>query len=107
MRDYNAMMVQLRDSFPSLRYDFGPRSEHGYDCPEGNPSEWDPVVLDNWVTGGAGTSGSRAAAAFVLNVWNSTYEWKVGPFNLRYALGVWDSEHQAAFRAWVMEPFFP
>ncbi|MFY0542486.1 hypothetical protein [Nannocystis pusilla] len=31
---------------------------------------WDPVALDTWAAGPAGTTGSRHAAACVLAVWN-------------------------------------
>ncbi|MCY0985785.1 hypothetical protein OV203_01495 [Nannocystis sp. ILAH1] len=31
---------------------------------------WDPVALDTWAAGPAGTSGSRHAAACVLAIWN-------------------------------------
>lgn len=38
----------------------------------GAPLEpWDPVALDTWAAGPAGTTGSRHAAACVLSVWNA------------------------------------
>jgi hypothetical protein len=39
---------------------------------DGAPLEpWDPVALDTWAAGPAGTTGSRHAAACVLAVWNA------------------------------------
>jgi hypothetical protein len=52
-------------------------------------------------------SGSWAAAAFVLNVWNDSLEWKCGPFNLGNAMRRWDNGHRAAFAAWAMNPVLP
>jgi len=108
-------MTKLCRLFPGLR--------HG--VPGVDP--WDQMALLRWLcTSGAVTSGSGHAAKFVLHVWNSQIDWaavarapvgdgdglglrrvKLEPFNLRYALGVWDDEHEAAFRQWVNLPFFP
>jgi hypothetical protein len=89
-------------------------------------SPWDAMHLLTWlVTSEAPTSGSRHAAKFVLQVWNSGDDWQewarlpkdqdglgiedavLQPFNAVAALAVWDEAHAKAFRTWVHTPFFP
>lgn len=62
--------------------------------------------LEFWARGPAGTSGSRAAAGFVLQVYNATTVWKLGPFNLVQAVQQWDRENLAAFKAWAQDPWW-
>ena len=47
------------------------------------------------------------AARFVLNVWNSEDEWKIGRFNVVNAMAAWDHEQRAAFLRWAQDPWFP
>lgn len=91
-------MVRLAHSFPTLRGFRGP---------------WN---IDAFRHHARGLShGGRAAAAFVLSVWNPVENKKPGRgsphcglrFDLQDALGVWDSEHRAAFVAWAREPWWP
>ena len=103
-----AAMEKLCAMFPTLRDAEG-------------TSPWDADKLLRWLcTSSAVTAGGDCAARFVLQVWNSTAEWKyvaaehdidgaeaARPFNVVEAMGRWDDEHQAAFRAWVEMPFFP
>jgi hypothetical protein len=93
-------MTALCNTFPSLR------NKPGTD-------PWDPVKLAHYMgTSGAGTSGSLAAARFVLAVFNTTAEWKElanderpGRFTLR-DLQSFDGDHMAAFSAWARAPWF-
>jgi hypothetical protein len=48
-----------------------------------------------------GGDGAKAAAAFVLHLFNPTVSWRVGPLVLREALAKWDHEQLAAFAAWA------
>jgi len=81
---------------------------------------WNPERLVRWLyLSGAPTGGSTHAAKFLLTVWNSSEDWglyarEIGipeatwaPFNVVRAMGVWDEEHQAAFRLWCTYPFWP
>jgi hypothetical protein len=56
------------------------------------------------------SSGEKRAIEFCLNVWNQDTDWTAfgyRPFNVAYALSVWDDKHRAAFLAWAEDPFFP
>jgi hypothetical protein len=106
--DMEQAMTRLCQSFPSLAR---------IDCID----PWDATALLRWLcTSGAVTGGSRHAAKFVLQVWNSGADWQaiarkqlndeeltLEPFNVVHAFGVWDEAHAAAFRVWVELPFFP
>jgi hypothetical protein len=100
-------MSRLCQSFPSLR-----------DQPGTQP--WDQHAFARWAGGPARTSGSGAAAAFVLAVWNGggvhqgvdrlwfdSGKFRVGQFDAIHALSVWDEPHRAAFIAWCRDPFWP
>lgn len=87
-------LQKLAHSFPSLR-----------DAP--GISAWDPEALDDWAIGPVPGSGAFRSAQFILSVWNSQADWKCGTFCAVRALQTWDSDHRAAFQAWVVEPWWP
>ena len=64
------------------------------------------VKFDEYVatTGG---SGATCAAAFLLEIWNGSVDWKCGKFSLSRAIGCWDEHQLAAFQAWAKEPWLP
>lgn len=77
---------------------------------------WDAAALVCWLNSGAPTSGSRHAAMFLLNVWNTDTDWRTqglkvkagfGRFNLGRAMASWDHEHRAACLRWIEAPFWP
>jgi hypothetical protein len=75
---------------------------------------FDAETLDAWAAGkvtGRGIkmpgSGAKAAAQFILSVWNHQAERAAGPFSAVHALGLWDAEHRAAFLAWASNPWWP
>jgi hypothetical protein len=73
--------------FPSLR---------GLTCPK-------DVIAH--ATSAAATSGSLAAARFVLAVWNPHAEHGFGKFTLM-DVASWDGPHLAAFQQWAENPFW-
>ncbi len=69
---------------------------------------WDSLALDHWAaTSPSVTSGSLAAARFLLHVWNDQTDWQCGRFSLREAHGVWDGNHWAAMLDFLKTPTFP
>ena len=69
---------------------------------------WDALVLDRWAsTDPAVTSGSLAAARFLLHVWNDQTDWQSGRFSFREAYGAWDGNHWAAMLEFLKTPTFP
>lgn len=90
---YGGKVCALAESFPSLRGKPGVRP-------------WDPIALDNYMKkSGAGTSGSLAAARFILSVWNTTEKWKIGKFTLG-DVAKFDDAHARAFALWAANPYF-
>lgn len=88
-------MAKLAASFPTLK-----------DAPGVAPFE--PRALDRWASSSpAVTSGSLAAARFVLSVFNPSTAFECGRFDLHEALSVWDADHRAAFLAWATAPWWP
>lgn len=87
-------MLALCAAFPSL---------------QGKPgvTPWNAEDLDRWTQTPAPTTGSLAAARFVLSVWNPSTEWKAGPFDLHGALQSWDQPHREAFLRWASDPWWP
>lgn len=72
---------------------------------------WDPIAFAQYWAKGSG--GELDAALFVLSVWNATTDWSEwitrngkGRFDVHTALSNWDSEHRAAFVAWVKDPWW-
>ena len=103
-----ARMSRIARSFPTLA--------------RGAPIDvFDPEALDAWACSGAATSGSSAAARFILSVWSGStgaldagedpskhvWCWRSRRFELHEALGYWDDAHRAAFRAWARDPWWP
>ncbi|MDG3008453.1 hypothetical protein [Paludisphaera mucosa] len=86
-------MTELAKSFPCLRDATG-------------VSPWEPTELDRWAVSGV-SHGERAAASFVLAVWDSSTEWGCGRFELMEALNVWPESHREPFLAWAKEPWWP
>lgn len=100
---YAQAMIDLCNSFPELR---------------GKPgtAPWNQHVFARWASGAGPTSGSRAAAQFVLTVWNGRTlqgDWcneegyQVGVFDAVDAISAWDTAHRRAYIAWCMNPFYP
>jgi len=89
-------MTLLAKSFPTLT-----KSATGIE-------PWDALVLDHWAaTSPAVTSGSLAAARFLLHVWNDQTDWQCGRFSLREAHGTWDGNHWTAMLEFLKAPVFP
>lgn len=111
-RNGRQALSQLGRLFPSMR-----------DVPGVDP--WEEDALLEWLCGPAPTSGSFAAAMFLLGVYNSSVDWAqvahergllealpsptspLRRFDLFRAMSCWDRDHVAAFRAWVDAPFIP
>jgi len=75
---------------------------HAPGVAEGTPPS--PRELDDWACGIEVGDGVREAAQFALHLWNSDPNvWGCGSFNLRKAVGTWDSEQRAAFFCWVVD----
>jgi len=83
-------MAALAESFPCLACVPGVRP-------------WDPAALD--AAASNLSSGGAHAARFVLEVHNCYQRWRAGPFRLVDALGAWDAEHRAAWKAWAADPW--
>lgn len=90
---YAARMTSLAESFHSLR---------------GRPgvSPWDPDALDKWATEGGATGAERAAARFVLSVWDPWHAWRCGAFDMHESLRSWDDDNRAAFARWTAAPWW-
>jgi hypothetical protein len=86
-------IVELANSFPALRF-LGLTQE-----------TWDAELVD--ARSAAVSSTERAAAQFVLAVWNPRARWNCGVFNALDALNLWDKEHRKAFFAWAENPWWP
>lgn len=92
-------IVNLARSFPVLRAILD-----DYGMVDG--TQWDPVVFDSSVAR-AGCNSAYHSAAFVLEIWNGDYAWKVGKFSLSRAFACWDLAHRDAFSAWGRDPWLP
>jgi hypothetical protein len=69
---------------------------------------WDALEFDRWAASDpAVTSGSLAAARFLLHVWNDQTDWQCGRFSLRESHGTWDENHWAAMLKYLDAPVFP
>lgn len=87
-------LLDLVRSFPSLKT----CDWHAVTEP---PTDFDIILYLKHTTKNA-SSGQMAAAAFCLNVWDSTEH----KFDLAKAMVVWDSAHRAAFVRWASDPFW-
>jgi hypothetical protein len=94
LNDNRATMTELAERFHVLKGEPGVRP-------------WDAAKLDRWAVSAAPTPATRQAAAFVLHVWNSSNEWKAGPFDAVRALSSWDARNRAAFLSWAAAPWWP
>ena len=91
--DPTAIITDLALRFPALK-----------GAPGLDP--WDPAIFDRWASSGIPGSGARAAARFVLAVWNGSADhWQSGPFFLR-DLDCLDDENLEAWQDWAARPFF-
>lgn len=72
-------------------------------------SEVDLRALDAWAHAmdPERSDGVAFAASFLLNCFSSYEKWKCGKFDMFEAMRQWDARHQAAFLAWVCEPWRP
>lgn len=82
-------IIDLAQTFPSLR-------DHQAVL------DWDVNALMEWAK--VASHGEALAVRFILRVWNQFEEWDCGGFDVFEALGTWDAEHWAAFRAWANNP---
>ena len=71
-------MLELARAFPSLR-----------DCPL---VRWDAATFDDWATENVDDDAARHAARFVLSLWNDTWPWRVGRFDVTRAVRKWDDD---------------
>jgi hypothetical protein len=92
MTDHYPKMTKLCATFPAL-----------VGLPGTSP--FDAEALHQHATSPAATSGSVAATAFVLSVFNATHWRALLPFDVVHALSIWDTEHRAAFLAWATAPW--
>ena len=55
------------------------------------------------------SSGTRQAILFLLSIWNPKAPefYNLEPFDLHYALKIWDVEHRSAFVSWAQNPWWP
>ena len=68
---------------------------------------WNANILDSWAASDAPSSGQQYAATFILNVWDPSFDWKSGKFEVVKALSVWDEVHREAFLKWATNPWWP
>ncbi len=66
---------------------------------------FDPNRLDEHFA--AASSGEQATICFLLNLWDSTTDWRAGKFDVFDALGTWDDDNRSAFLAWAANPWWP
>jgi hypothetical protein len=92
--DVPSRMSRFAETFPLL-----------FDRPGVRP--WDPDALDAWAATSGCTWTERAAAQFVLSVYDQDRAWQCGPFVLHTALQRWDAEQRAAFALWASAPWWP
>lgn len=87
------LIVRLARQFPALKK-----------APGLDP--WDPEEFDSWGADGSTPAGARAAARFVLAIWNGDEQiWRVGGFRLA-DVRQFDDENLEAWKAWASRPFF-
>jgi hypothetical protein len=86
-------MARLAHLFPSMR-----------GVPGASP--WNALWLIEWLSSPAPTSGSAAAARFLLGVWNGGDGLKKR-FDLFEAWSSWDDAHRKAALQWLELPFWP
>lgn len=68
---------------------------------------WQATELAHWcISSPAVTSGSLAAAKFVLAVWNPGAKHKRMKNFMLGDVGVWDAAHVRAFAAWAAQPWW-
>jgi hypothetical protein len=85
----------LAEQFPSLKTAPG-------------VSPWDPDALNEWVATPAHPGDqARRAARFVLNLWDPSWGWSAGWFDVYQAFSDWDDAHRQAFLTWANDPFHP
>jgi hypothetical protein len=65
--------------------------------------------LDAWASENKNRLSHAAlyAMQFLLWLWSSERDWKLGKFNLRVAWAHWDSNQRAAWQLWASDPYFP
>jgi hypothetical protein len=98
-------VLALAKTFHQLASSMSETPQGGNELRLGDELGWNPLELERWACSGAATSGSKAAAQFVLGVWNR-HEYRCGKFDLHAAMGIWDDEHRAAFLAWAKKPWW-
>ncbi len=103
IEDYVAL-ARDRNRTPSERASFLAQAFHVLRDADG-VAPFDARKLERWARGPAATNASKQCAAFVLNVYNTRLKWKCGPFNVAYAIAIWDADNRWAFQAWAAQPF--
>jgi hypothetical protein len=86
-------MTKLARTFPTLRRVFD------------DLHPWGATWLERWA--GTASHGERAAAQFVLAVWDPNQEWECGRFDFMDATRVFDERHRAALLDWAKDPWWP
>ncbi len=89
-------MMKLACTFPCLR-----RAIAASSLPVG----WDANTVDRWAC--VASHGERAAAQFLLAVWDQDHEWQCGRFDFMDALRIFDESHRAALLEWAADPWWP
>lgn len=87
------------------------------DAPGVTADDIDLRLLDRWASGDPNAhnatrgpfpgDGAKAAACFVLNLWDTRTKWYSGPFNVFHALVVWDDSQREAWIRWASAPWRP
>jgi hypothetical protein len=100
--DPNHKMINLLTSFPSMAHVRIQRCCGSFITRR----EGEGGLLDLYL---GASSGQKRVIEFCLSVWNRDTDWTdfgFRPFNVAYAIGIWDDKHRAAFMAWAEDPFF-
>jgi len=65
--------------------------------------------LDAWASENRDrlSHGALYAMQFLLWLWGSQRDWKLGKFDLRLAWGHWDADQRVAWKLWASEPYWP
>lgn len=89
----NELISNLISQFPCL-------ANLGITAQNWNPEEFDKRSLKF-------SSGERAAAQFVLGVWNPRTKWEAGRFDVIEAAARLDGKHLEIINTWLKHPWWP
>jgi hypothetical protein len=91
-----------------LQRDCMTKLARGFPCLKNAPGvdPFVPEALSRWAAGPT-SHGERITAQFLLAVWDPSYEWGAGKFDLMEALRIWPPSHREPFLRWAANPWWP